>query len=149
MALNNLIALKKTSKKRLGQGHGSGRGKTGGRGTKGQNARNRRPIFFEGGAVPLIKRLPFRRGKGRNNVFKKKPLVINVTALNLLPKDATVDEEMLIKHHIVDKEDVKKYGIKILGDGKLTTSLVVVLSVSKGAKKKIEAAGGSVAVKNK
>lgn len=144
MNLNNLPALKKREKKRLGQGHGSGRGKTSGRGTKGQNARGKRPLSFEGGALPLIKRLPFRRGKGRNKVFNKKPLVINVSALNLLPKNTTVDIKTLIAKHIVDEHDAALYGVKILGDGKLTVPLTVVLPTSKGAAKKIEQAGGKV-----
>lgn len=144
MNLNKLPALKKREKKRLGQGHGSGRGKTAGRGTKGQNARGKRPLSFEGGALPLIKRLPFRRGKGRNKVFKKKPLIVNVVALNLLPKNTTVDIKTLIAKHIVDEHDAKMYGVKILGDGKLTVPLIVMLPVSKGAAKKIEQAGGKV-----
>ena len=69
MNLNQLPKIKKTSKKRLGQGHGSGKVKTSGRGTKGQKARNKVPMYFEGGALPLIKRLPYRRGKGRNKSF--------------------------------------------------------------------------------
>jgi large subunit ribosomal protein L15 len=71
MNLNNLAKITTKPKRRLGQGHGSGRVKTSGRGTKGQNARSNRSLSFEGGALPLIKRLPFRRGKGKNKVFKK------------------------------------------------------------------------------
>lgn len=133
-------------KKRLGQGHGSGRVKTSGRGTKGQNARNSVPIFFEGGAITLLKRLPFRRGKERNKVFKKKPIGINVSALNLFAKDTTIDLAALVKKNVVDAADAKKYNVKILGDGVLSVKLTVLLPVSKGAKKKIEAAGGSVVV---
>ncbi|MCL5438404.1 MAG: uL15 family ribosomal protein, partial [Patescibacteria group bacterium] len=83
------IVVKK--KRRLGQGHGSGRVKTSGRGTKGQNARGKRSLWFEGGAVSLIKRLPFRRGKGRNKVFKKKPITINIKVLNIFPKSSVID----------------------------------------------------------
>ncbi len=144
MELSNLIAITKKESKRLGLGHGSGRGKTAGRGTKGQNARNRRPIFFEGGAIPLIKRLPFRRGKGKNKVFKKKPVVINISALNLLPKDTTVDLKTLVQYHIVDASDAKVYGVKILGDGNVTNALTVALPISKSAQKQIEKAGGKV-----
>ncbi len=149
MELNNLVSVKERSKKRLGQGHGSGRGKTAGRGTKGQKARGKVPIFFEGGAVPLIKRLPFRRGKGKNKVFKKKPVIINLNALNLLPKNSTVDAKTLIDHHIVDASDAKIYGIKILGDGQVSIPLKVLLPFSKGAKAKIEKAGGSVGIIDK
>lgn len=142
--LSTLPQLVKKEKKRLGQGHGSGRGKTAGRGTKGQKARGKIPIYFEGGALPLIKRLPFRRGKERNKVFKRKPLVVNVKALSYLPKNSTVDLETLIKYHIVNKDDAKTYGIKILGEGEILSSLTVSLPVSKGARKKIEKAGGKV-----
>ncbi len=144
MNLSNLEKITKRKKKRVGQGHGSGRGKTSGRGTKGQLARGKMPLIFEGGALPLIKRLPFRRGKGRNRVFAKKPIIINVQALNLLPKDSTVDIASLISRHIVDEKDAKIYGVKILGDGKLHTPLTVKLPVSKGARAKIEKAGGKV-----
>ncbi len=144
MELSNLIAITKRETKRLGLGHGSGRGKTAGRGTKGQNARSKRPIFFEGGALPLIKRLPFRRGKGRNKVFKKKPVIINIVALNLLPKGTTVDIKTLVAYHIVDANDAKVYGVKILGDGNVSNALTVTIPISRNAKKKIEKAGGKV-----
>src|SRR5436190_22031478 len=99
MNLTNLQKIKTKKKRRIGLGHGSGRGKTAGRGTKGQKARGRVPLDFEGGALPLIKRMPFLRGKGRNYSLKSKPLIINVSALNLLPKNSIVDLESLAKHH--------------------------------------------------
>lgn len=142
--LNNLPQIVKKGKKRLGMGAGSGRGKTGGRGTKGQKARGKIPLYFEGGALPLIKRLPFRRGKGKNKVFKKQPLVVNIKALNLLPKKSTVNLETLIKYHIVDADDAKKYGVKILGDGEILFPLIVALPISKNARQKIEKTGGQV-----
>ncbi|OGH23793.1 MAG: 50S ribosomal protein L15 [Candidatus Levybacteria bacterium RIFCSPHIGHO2_02_FULL_42_12] len=142
MKLNTLSKISDKKKRRIGMGHGSGRGKTAGRGTKGQNARGKVPLYFEGGAVPLIKRLPFRRGKGRNKVFKKKPIGINVKALNLFPKNSTVDVASLIKRGIVYKEDALLYGVKILGDGELSVALKVALPCSKGAQKKIEKAHG-------
>lgn len=144
MKLSSLAKTTKERKKRLGQGHGSGRGKTAGRGTKGQKARGNIPLTFEGGALTLIKRLPFMRGKGKNKALSKGPIVVNVKALNLLKKDTVVDVKSLIENHIVDRESAEKYGVKILGDGKLSVSLVVKLSASKGANKKIEQAGGRV-----
>lgn len=144
MQLNNLQKTTKRKLRRLGQGHGSGRGKTGGRGTKGQKARGKIALSFEGGALPLIKRLPFRRGKGRNKSFKKRPMVLNVKILNLLPKGTEVTVESLIKHKIIDPNDAKTYGVKILGDGDLSVQLAVMIPVSKGAAKKIEKAGGSI-----
>lgn len=144
MYLQTLISIKSRKKKRLGQGHGSGRGKTAGRGTKGQKARGKIPLSFEGGALPLIKRLPFRRGKGKHKVFKKKPLVINVKVLNLLPKGSIVDLKALIEKKIVDENDAKVYGVKVLGEGELNVPLIVRLKTSKGAAKKIEKAGGKI-----
>jgi|SRR3989344_3136648 len=144
MALHKLKKIKKSSKKRLGQGYGSGRGKTAGRGTKGQKAKGKISLTFEGGALPLIKRLPFRRGKGKNKVFKKKPMVVNIKILNLLKKDSIVDLQALIKNKIVDEKDAKMYGVKILGEGDLRIPLTVNLPVSKGAANKIKKAGGKV-----
>src|SRR3989344_4858212 len=144
MALDKLKKIKKPSKKRLGQGHGSGRGKTAGRGTKGQKARGKISLSFEGGALPLIKRLPFRRGKGKNKVFKKKPIIVNVKVLNLLKKDTVVDVDSLVKNRIVDKEDARIYGVKILGDGNLKVPLVIKIPISKRALAKVRKAGGRV-----
>lgn len=144
MKLNQLEKTVKKGKRRLGQGHGSGRVKTSGRGTKGQNARSDRPLSFEGGALSLIKRLPFRRGKGKNKVFKKRPIIINVEVLNLLKKGTTVNIKTLVEEKIVDEKDAKVFGVKILGDGNLGIPLKVELPTSKGALKKIEKAGGEI-----
>lgn len=144
MSLNSLPKIKKSSKKRLGQGHGSGRVKTAGRGTKGQKARNKVPLYFEGGALPLIKRLPFRRGKGRNKSIRRNPLIVNVKYLNGFVKNQVVDVESLIKKGIVKSDDAKQFGVKILGDGEINQSLVIKLPISKSAAKKIEKAGGRV-----
>lgn len=142
MALHTLVKIKETSKKRLGQGHGSGKVKTGGRGTKGQLARNKVPLYFEGGALPLIKRLPFRRGKGRNKSFRKVPLVINLKHLAKFSKNQVVDIDSLIKNKIVNASDAKEFGVKILGDGEIKEALIIKVAISKSALKKIEKAGG-------
>ncbi len=144
MNLTTLTKVTTTKKRRLGQGHGSGRVKTAGRGTKGQKARRNIPLFFEGGALPLIKRLPFMRGKDRNFSFNEKPVVINVEKLNTLPAKTVVDIATLVKYGLVITNEAKKKGIKILGNGTLSTALEVKLPVSKAAKEKIEKAGGSV-----
>lgn len=126
--------------KRLGRGYGSGKGgHTVGRGQKGQKTRGKIGILFEGVKVKksFLKRLPLRKGKGKF-AGKKKPLVINLTVLNLLPAGATVDLALLIKHGIVDKTDAEKYGVKILGDGKLTKKLTIKLPMSNSARKKVE-----------
>jgi len=144
MNLNSLDKITTKSKKRLGQGHGSGRVKTSGRGTKGQNARSKRSLSFEGGALPLIKRLPFRRGKGKNKLFKKKPIVINVKVLSLLKQGSVVDLKALISNNIVNEQEAKEYGVKILGDGTIKNSLIIKLPISKHAAEKIKKAGGKV-----
>lgn len=144
MNLNALPKTTTTGKKRLGQGHGSGRVKTSGRGQKGQKARRKIKLSFEGGALPLIKRMPFLRGKGRNYALKGKPELVNLTQLNKLPANAEVDVETLVKHNLVKENDARKYGVKVLGDGTIEKALRVKLPTSKSAKEKIEKAGGSV-----
>lgn len=145
MQLHSLHQIVSKKKRRAGQGHGSGRVKTGGRGTKGQKARNKVALSFEGGALPLIKRLPFHRGKNRNKPLAKKPLIVNVKTLNLLPKNTEVTVESLSKFKLVDAKEAKNYGVKVLGDGELSIPLTVHVAVSKGAKAKIEKAGGKLA----
>jgi large subunit ribosomal protein L15 len=144
MNLSNIIKLTEKSKKRVGQGHGSGRGKTAGRGTKGQKARNKVAIYFEGGALPLTKRLPFLRGKGRNRSLQEKPYVFNVKDLNVFTKDTVVDLELLAAQGMVELAIAKKKGVKILGDGEVTVALTVTLPVSQSAAEKIQKAGGKV-----
>lgn len=149
MQLHSLVKVTAKSKRRLGQGHGSGRVKTSGRGTKGQNARSRRALSFEGGALPLIKRLPFRRGKGKNKVFKKSPIIINVKFLNILKTGSIVDLKTLIESHIVEEKEAFEYGVKILGDGELGKALIIKLPISNKAAKKIEKAGGKIELDTK
>jgi large subunit ribosomal protein L15 len=146
MNLSQLPSVSTKKKRRLGQGHGSGRVKTAGRGTKGLKARGKVSLSFEGGGLPLIKRLPFLRGKGRNQSLKDQILVVNTGTLNLLPKGTKVSIDTLISHRIIKKTIGKQPLVKILGDGDLTVSLTVLLPVSKGAREKIINAGGSVTV---
>lgn len=139
MIKQQLPKIKKLSKKRIGRGLGTGKGKTSGRGTKGQKARGKVTLthpHFEGGQRPLFKRLPYRRGKG-NNKASKKPLVIKLAALNILPQGATVDINSLVKHKIVKADDAKFWGVKILGDGNLTKTLKINVPISKRAAEKI------------
>lgn len=143
--IHELATIVKKELRRKGQGHGSGRGKTAGRGTKGQKARNKVAISFEGGALPLIKRMPFRRGKDKNNALRAKPLILNLDVLNALPKGTVVDMVVLAKHNIIADADVMNVKVKILGDGTLTHPLTIKLPVSKAAKTKIEKAGGTIA----
>lgn len=138
--------LPKTTEKRLkraGRGHGSGRGKTAGRGTKGQKARRNIKLFFEGGALPLIKRMPFLRGRGRNKSLKPRPFIITLERLAKLPSKSNVDIDILVKNRLVPKR-AKWVGVKILGGGELKTALQVAVPVSASAKLKIEKVGGTV-----
>lgn len=130
------------SHKRLGRGHGSGRGKTAGRGTKGQKARGSIPPHFEGGQLSVMKRLPYLRGKMRNKSLSPKPVTVAVGKLSKLPADSKVSLELLKKHDIVPE---RTRAVKILDGGKLSVALKVEVACSEGAKKTIEKAGGSVA----
>lgn len=129
------------SKKRLGRGHGSGKVKTSGRGTKGQRARGKIRLGFEGGQLPLIKRLPLLRGKDRNKSLSKKAFPISVDKLNKLPEGSTVTLESLAKYHMIDTAARR---VKILGGKALTIKLTVSVPCSASARKAIEKAGGSV-----
>ena len=127
---------------RKGRGHGSGNGKTAGKGHKGQKARSGAPRpGFEGGQMPLYRRLPKRGFTNRNS---KTIVGINVSALNRFEDGAVVTVETLVESGIVTNP---RDGVKILGNGDLTKKLTVkVDACSEGAKAKIEAAGGNVEV---
>ncbi|MBU3180519.1 50S ribosomal protein L15 [Clostridium psychrophilum] len=133
----------KKSRKRLGRGTATGQGKTAGRGQDGQNSRSgggTRP-GFEGGQMPLYRRLPKR---GFTNIFAKKYSCINVDRLNIFDNGTEITPELLLERRVVRKLND---GIKILGNGKLEKNLIVKVSnISKGAAEKIEAAGGKIEV---
>lgn len=129
------------SKKRLGRGHGSGKVKTSGRGTKGQNARGTNRPGFEGGQLALIKRLPFLRGRGRNHSQQPKALAIRVGNLSAVPEKTEVSLATLGKYHII-KPGVSR--VKLISGGKLDVALTVKLPCSAGARKQIEKCGGVV-----
>jgi len=129
--------------KRKGRGHATGNGKTAGRGHKGQKARSGGGVRvgFEGGQMPLARRIPKR---GFHNIFAKPLVSVNVSALNKFEDGAVVDAEALLKAGILDKCE---YGVKLLGNGSLTKKLTVKASAfSESAKEKIEAAGGKTEV---
>ncbi|MGN0550489.1 MAG: 50S ribosomal protein L15 [Acutalibacteraceae bacterium] len=137
------VAGSKKECKRIGRGHGSGQGKTAGKGHKGQKARSGGSIRpgFEGGQMPLQRRLPKR---GFNNIFAKKIIALNVAALNRFEDGAVVDTDALVASGLV-KNGFD--GIKILGNGNLTKKLDVKVSAfSASAKEKIEKAGGKAEV---
>ena len=129
--------------KRKGRGHGTGNGKTAGRGHKGQKSRSGggTRIGFEGGQMPLARRVPKR---GFKNIFAKPLTAINVAALNRFENGATVGAAELLNSGVLTKCE---YGVKVLGNGTLTKKLTVKASAFSGsAKQKIEAAGGKVEV---
>ena len=128
---------------RKGRGAGSGNGKTGGRGQKGQWARSGGGVRvgFEGGQMPLARRLPKR---GFHNIFAKPLEALNVSVLDKFEDGAVVDAKALLEKGILSKCE---YGVKILGNGSITKKLTVQASAfSASAKEKIEAAGGKVEV---
>lgn len=139
--IHTLPSTVETSHKRLGRGHGSGRGKTSGRGTKGQKARGSIPPHFEGGQLSVMKRLPFLRGKTRNKSMNIKPVTVSTSKLSDLPSGSKVTVELLKKHEIVPE---RSHDVKILAGGELKVALSVAVPVSAGAKSIIEKAGGSV-----
>ncbi|MDE5853879.1 MAG: 50S ribosomal protein L15 [Ruminococcus sp.] len=129
--------------KRVGRGHGSGNGKTAGKGHKGQNARSGGGvrIGFEGGQMPLARRIPKR---GFNNIFATKYAIVNVSDLDKFENDTVVDAEILKAAGLIKKE---YDGVKILGNGELTKKLTVkAAKFSQSAVEKIEKAGGKTEV---
>ncbi len=145
MELHDLVAVKGAKKalRRIGRGHGSGWGKTAGKGHKGQNARSGGGVRpgFEGGQMPLQRRVPKR---GFNNIFAKKVLAINVGDLEVFGEGSVIGVNELINMGLVKRNFDK---IKILGNGEITKKLVVKAQMfSKSAVQKIESAGGKAEV---
>ena len=129
------------NRKRRGIGHGAGQGKTAGRGSKGQKSRSgaRTKRGFEGGQMPLHRRLPKR---GFTNIFKKQIVVVNVSQLQVFRAGSSVSPETLIRRGIIKKV---KDGVKILGQGELSKALKVSAHFfSQSARGKINQAGGTV-----
>jgi large subunit ribosomal protein L15 len=143
LTLGNLSPKKGSNRerKRVARGQGSGRGKTATRGHKGSKSRSGYGVRpgFEGGQMPLQRRLPKR---GFNNIFRKEYAIVQVQALETLEAGSRVDRKALIQAGLVDKRATL---VKVLANGELTKSLTVAVDkVSEGARKKIEAAGGTV-----
>ncbi|MBN7274129.1 50S ribosomal protein L15 [Ligilactobacillus pobuzihii] len=126
---------------RVGRGDSSGNGKTAGRGQKGQKARSKVRMGFEGGQMPLFRRMPKR---GFNNISRKNCAIVNVETLNKFEDGAEVTPVMLVESGIIKNE---KDGIKVLGNGELSKKLTVKANkFSASAKAAIEAAGGQTEV---
>jgi large subunit ribosomal protein L15 len=129
-------------RRRIGRGHGSGQGTTAGKGTKGQKARSGGgvPLYFEGGQLPLVRRLPYRRGF--KNPFRVEYAIVNVEKLGGLAAGTEVTIDTLVGLGLLHKGEGP---VKLLGDGELSVALrVQVDRVTRQAREKIEAAGGSV-----
>jgi len=143
LSLSNLAPKSASTKerKRVGRGQGSGRGKTATRGHKGSKSRSgygTRP-GFEGGQMPLQRRLPKR---GFTNIFKKEYAIVNLSDLDRFDAGARVDREALIAAGLIKKRDI---AVKVLANGDITKSLTVAVDkVSGSARQKIETAGGTV-----
>lgn len=142
MNLHTLSKITTKSKKRLGRGLGSGKGKTAGRGTKGQKARGKVATGFIGGTLPIYKKLPFRRGLGNPKVSTKMA-VLPLEKLNYFAEGKTVDLESLISEKLVSKSTLST-GVKIVDGGEVSKALTVKLPTTAKAAAKIKDAGGQV-----
>ncbi|MBE7082345.1 MAG: 50S ribosomal protein L15 [Clostridiales bacterium] len=147
MDIQTLSPAKNSNRKsfRVGRGIGSGLGKTSGKGHKGQNARSGGGVRpgFEGGQIPLIRKLPMR---GFNNYnFKKQYAVVNVGDLEMFEANTVITQELLYEYRVIGK--MMPYGLKVLGDGELTKPLTVkAAKFTKSAVEKIEKVGGKTEV---
>lgn len=146
MQLNNLSKIQYGQKKRIGRGLGSGKGKTGGRGQKGQKARGTIPASAVGSGLALYKKLPYRRGYSRHSRNRHRATevaIVKISKLNGLKPKTQVNMETLVQHNILSRKDEYK-AVKILADTELKVALEVQVSVSKKAQQLIKKAGGSV-----
>ena len=130
-------------KKRIGRGLGSGKGKTGGRGTKGQKARGTIPKTFIG-SLPLYKKLPLRRGLGNSSVSAK-PKPIALSKLSVFKSGSEITLNSLIEQGLLTAKDIKT-GVKILSEGEVSNKLIIKVPVSKRVREKGEKLGGKVNV---
>lgn len=146
MKLHQLDKTTTRSKKRLGRGYGSGKGgHTSSRGQKGQKSRSKIHIWFEGGQLPLSRRLPFLRGKDRFKSISLPTTIINTEKLSVFKSGATVNLDSLVKHKLISVKEATSTRIKILAQGKINIPLVIEgLSLSQKAAKIITAAGGKI-----
>ena len=143
MKLNELKPSEgsRTSRKRIGRGDSSGNGKTAGRGQKGQKARGKVRLGFEGGQMPLYRRIPKR---GFTNINRKEYAIVNLDALIVFDEGAEITPEALLKAGIIKKQ---LSGVKILGNGEVSKKFTVkAQKFSASAVKAIEAAGGKTEV---
>lgn len=146
MKINDLVPNEgaKHPRKRVGHGISAGQGKTAGRGTKGQSSRAGKPVrpYLQGGNLPFFRHLPFKRGQGFTPPFQVEYNEVNLDQLAEFPANSEITPELLTEAAILRKP---KNPVVILGRGEVTVPLVIrVQRITKGARAKIEAAGGSV-----
>jgi large subunit ribosomal protein L15 len=143
MQLNTLDKLTTRTAKRLGRGIGSGRGKTSGRGMKGQKSRGKIPAANVGAGLIYFKKLPYRRGWG-NSKMSAKPALVKVEKLNIFSAGMAVTLASLVEHKVIDEKTARK-GVKIVNGGTLTAkNLSIEMPVTQSAKSVIELSGGKV-----
>lgn len=143
MNLNNLEKVTTRSAKRLGRGIGSGRGKTSGRGMKGQKSRGKIPAANVGAGLIYFKKLPYRRGWGNSKVSVK-PSLVKVEQLNVFKAGETVNVVSLIEKKVLNVKASKR-GIKIVSGGQLSSkNIIIEVPVTQSAKSAIEQAGGKI-----
>lgn len=143
MQLHKLTKNTDRKAKRLGRGLGSGKGKTSGRGMKGQKARENVPVGFIGGTLPLYKKLPYRRGLG-NSKQSSKAVILPLSKLSVFKAGTVVDIQNVVDKGLVNKKAALKRGVKVTSDGNLEIALTVNLPTTAPAAQKIEKAGGKV-----
>jgi len=134
------------NRKRVGRGIAAGQGKTAGRGTKGQGARTGggSGLYHQGGNLPFYRRLPFKRGKGFTPIGRVEFIEVNLEQLTVFTADSLVNPTSLMEANLIRRDDKP---VVLLGRGQVSKPLIVkVHRISKGARQKIEAAGGSVEI---
>lgn len=143
MDLNSLPKITAKKSRRLGRGHGSGRVKTSGRGTKGQKAREKVSLKFAGSSLQAswLKRLPLKRGKGKNKSHQKKAFALNLKYLNALKPNSEVTVQSLKEANVINGQISK---VKILGEGEINIPLTIKIPTSNRAALKITNAGGKI-----
>lgn len=144
MNLNNLPQIKSKKNKRVGRGTGSGKGAhTTGRGQKGQKSRSSVALWFEGGQLPLSKRLPFWKGKDRFKSLSGQVVTVKTSSLSGLKEKTVVDRKLLLDLGLISAKEAANNQIKLLKDGELKVSLTITdIKASASARKQIESVGG-------
>ncbi|MDO8498972.1 MAG: 50S ribosomal protein L15 [bacterium] len=143
MKLHKLLKVTGKTKKRLGRGLGSGKGKTATRGTKGQKAREKVAIGFIGGTLPLYKKIPYRRGLG-NPKRSRKMVPLPLAKLGGFKSQSSIDLQALIEKGLVGEKEARFRGVKVVNGGEITVALKVNLPVTTAAALKIVKAGGTI-----